>query len=480
MLAESSRHFGVPESAISRLSLLAKGEAVAVVTGQQVGYLGGPLYTYIKAYHTIRLAAELESQLDLAVLPIFWLEGEDHDFEEIREARYLDRDGVLRKFRVTPEAEIPNLTAGSYLADAAADVAMLSEQLGNADAQAIALLGECYDGGSLSDAMGKLLARTLGGHGLLLVEGMNRELKTLAQPLWEKITALGQQMTEILQHRSAEVERAGYPTPIHPTPGAHLFYLIDDEQCRVPVNYHGETMIRAGSRSRLTADQLPELARLEPWRVSPKAALRAIYQDFVLPTIAYVAGPGEFNYHMQVAPYYQTLGVVPPSLFPRLSVTIEDGKSARMREKLNLTVERVLSEPAADLTKSLLRESDETHAAEKFREARREIEEIYNRLKVLVREIDPTLEGLVTSSAGKSLQPVDHLREKTDKALKQRHAMRLAKLERLLNVLHPNGSGAERVLCTGYYFARFGVERINSALQALPSEPMRHWVVTIE
>ena len=124
--------------------LLEQGRAVMVVTGQQVGYLGGPFYTLLKAYHTVRLAAELERELGQAVLPLFWLEGEDHDLAEVRTAHYPDRTGEIRNLRYAPPEEVPGFEVGRYPVDATADIAQLAAALELPHEDGLALLRECY------------------------------------------------------------------------------------------------------------------------------------------------------------------------------------------------------------------------------------------------------------------------------------------------------------------------------------------------
>ena len=157
-----------------------------VVTGQQVGYLGGPLFTLLKAYHTTRLAAELEQRLGMPVLPLFWLEGEDHDLEEVRSAPYLTSSGELRALRFEPEREIAGFEVGRYAVDGSAHIDELAAALDSRSESGLELLRRAYRDTTLSDAMGKLLAETLGPRGLLIVEGMEPELKRMAMPLWNR------------------------------------------------------------------------------------------------------------------------------------------------------------------------------------------------------------------------------------------------------------------------------------------------------
>ncbi|MDD5087697.1 MAG: bacillithiol biosynthesis cysteine-adding enzyme BshC, partial [bacterium] len=419
LLERNGALYGVPLSARSKLSAVRDGKAVMVVTGQQAGYLGGPFYTFLKAYHTTRLAAELERELQMPVLPLFWLEGEDHDLEEVRSANFPDKNGELQTLRFEPGREIKGFEVGRYDVNADEHARQLAEALGDVNEAGAALLREAYARTTLSEAMGKLLARTLGERGLLVVEGMEPDLKHMAAPLWEQVIARGKHLSEILARRSEKLEAEGWSAILKPTPDSYLFYLTGQDHARAALFYDGDLRQPSGETTRMTKHELSRIAREAAERISPKAALRPLYQDFVLPTVAYIAGPGELDYHAQIAPFYAELGVAPPVLFPRLSVTLVDFRAARAAEKSGFSVERLVTEERHTLERETVRDQSGGRTDEWFARARREIEEIYARIRKEIAEIDPTLAGAAQSSAGKALLPLEQLREKTERALKQ-------------------------------------------------------------
>jgi bacillithiol biosynthesis cysteine-adding enzyme BshC len=471
------KSYGLPPSALERLDALAEGRAVMVVTGQQVGYLGGPLFTLFKAYHTTRLAAQLEDVLHLPVLPVFWLEGEDHDLEEIRNAHYLDKNGELQNLRFDPGEEKRGFMAGLYPVNASADSDALADALALPNEDGLTMLRDAYGSGTLSDAMGKLLARLLGSRGLLVIEGMEPELRRMAMPLWEKVLDEGPALGELLKARSEELKAEGWSTPMEPTPDSYFFYLAGEDHIRKSLSYDGKLRTPDGEAETLSKEEIAQ--RVHRGEFSPKAALRPLFQDFVLPTVAYVAGPGELDYHAQLAPIYKRLDVAAPSLFPRLSATIVDARMEKLVEKLNVPYERLLGEDKQALIKEVVREEDELHSGELFDLVRYTIEALYKQLGPTLAEIDPTLEGAAHGAAGRSLQPLNELRQKTERALKQKHAILLTKLGKALTALRPEGKLSERVLSTGYYLGRFGGEKLMEAMDSMSVESREHAVVTI-
>jgi bacillithiol biosynthesis cysteine-adding enzyme BshC len=476
VLESEAQLYGIPLATQNRLNLLAEGKAVAVVTGQQVGFLGGPFYTFLKAYHCTRLARALEASLKLPVIPIFWLEGEDHDLVEISKSYYPDSSGEIKSVEFVPDKIIPNYEVGRYEVplSAIARIHELASALQSVNAEAADLLEKSYQQTNLSGGIGRLLAKTLGERGLFIVEGMHTGLKQIANPLWQKVITSGSRLGEILSSRTAELEQNGWPTPLRSTPDSYLFYVSDKEHVRTPLSYDGTLRHPDGRIEKISCDDLVRRVQSGELSLSPKAALRPLYQDFVLPTIAYVGGPGELEYHAQLSPFYRELNVPAPSLFPRMTTTLTDGKTTRLMEKLDLTPERILTTSGHDLKKQFLHNADEGRTAELFGNSKRRIENIYYELKSELSKIDSTLKAATVSAAGKSLQPLGQLHQKAEKSLKQQHATSLSRLEKIYKAVKPNDSPSERVFGTAYYLLNYGSHRLLEILDNVPADGKAH------
>lgn len=479
ILRSEARLYGVPESALNRLDLLAAGKAVVVVTGQQVGYLGGPLFTFVKAYHAVRLARALEATMKIPVIPLFWLEGEDHDLAEVRATSYPGHDGELKQHVFTPAREVANQEVGRYgiTPDTARQLHEMQTELGEVSSNGADVLERSYSDCDLSVAMGRLLASTLGERGLLVCEGRNPALKKLAQLLWDKVIDKGENLRKIFAARSDEVRTRGFSAPMNPTPDAFMFYVVASDFVRRTVHYDGTVKHPDGTIEQISMEELRRRIVSGEWEVSPKAGLRPLFQDFVLPSIAYVAGPGELEYHAQLAPFYEELDVTAPCLFPRMSVTLADSKTERLREKLSLSWEELLENSEPELSKKLVREADEHHTTKLFAQAHGEIEDVFTKLKSHLALVDPTLEGAAESAAGKALHPLDQLEQKANKAVKQKHSVELARLSKLSQAVKPSGKPMERAVGTAYALLRHGPDELLNLLDRIPADSAAHHVI---
>ncbi len=482
ILEEAGRRYGVPLSTLARLEALAEGKAAAIVTAQQVGYLGGPFYTFVKAYHCARLAASVERELGKPILPIFWLEDEDHDLAEVTDSYYLEASGETAKVSFSPETLIPNFGVGRYLASPTVTqhIRQMVDAIGvQADPEMQALLSECYRGQTLSDGMGQLLARLLGKRGLFVIEGSNARLKQMATPLWARIIDVGPALHKLLLCRSEQLQKLSLTTPLSPTASAYLFYLMKNDFIRRAISYDGRLRDANGHEENVTLQELRHQVMTQPESLSPKAALRPLYQDFVLPTAAYIAGPTEMAYHAQIQSFYKTLSVVVPSLCPRLSVTIADEKIRRLSENTGFTLRQVLEGDFDKLATRMITKSDGTNVANGFQEVRRRLEETMGELKQSIAKLDATLEGAASATLGRMLHLLEALEEKARRAQKQRHETELGRLRRLFAALKPRGLLSEQGLSAAYFLLRFGRERLLAALDEAPLDSKKHVVVSI-
>lgn len=285
-LRQQNEPFLVRDPALRQaLEALLEPATFTVTTGQQLGWLTGPLYTLVKAAHTVQLARELSRTLGppYRVVPVFWLASEDHDAEEVRTAeiawgRVLRYEGAFAgpvgRHRI--EAAFPPEASGLAL-------------------QRYWQVGQRWEA-AFREAMQSLFA----GTGLVWCSGDDPALKVLASPLW--IAEIQHQHSYQAHAIAASSLRELGEVPRLRAQTVNLFWLSDTER-RYPA-----------------PDELPDFlaaAHLHPERLSPNVLLRPIYQEWLLPNLAYVSGPGEVAYWLELRPVFEAFGVPMPVLYPR-------------------------------------------------------------------------------------------------------------------------------------------------------------------
>ncbi|MDP9037995.1 MAG: bacillithiol biosynthesis cysteine-adding enzyme BshC [Acidobacteriota bacterium] len=338
-LERQNVRFGAGAETLQNIAKLAAG-ARAVVTGQQVGLLGGPLLTLLKAATAVARARQVSAASGVEHVPVFWLATEDHDLAEIDQVSLLTRNGVetLRLGQAKAQASSPvgDLKLGEAIGPLLDSVC---ELLGHAPV--CDLLRECYDAAGAAGACGsaptyacafaRLMSRLFARHGLIVLDAAGRDFHALGRATLRAAIERAGELEPALLARTAELETGGYHAQVLVKPGSSLLFLLSEPDAatgavlRQPLRRLPDESWRAGAgasaRTYTTSDLLDILYRA-PERLSPNALLRPVFQDTLLPTTAYVGGPAEIAYLAQSSVLYQKiLGRTTP-VIPRFSATL--------------------------------------------------------------------------------------------------------------------------------------------------------------
>jgi bacillithiol synthase len=479
VLREQNVRWDMPEGVLSNIEKLRSGNAVAIVTGQQLGVFGGPLYTIYKTITAVRLAAEMEQETGRPVVPVFWVEGEDHDFAEIAGISLLKHNDVEsvryhRSFDSGNPGAVGRLRLGDEILQA---IDQVDEILPPSDfhVEVVELLRRCYSPDrSLEDAFVLLWRELFGKHGLVFLNPDDRRLKEECAPLFRR--DLNDSETAVAHvTETGDQLKATYHMQVTARP-TNLFYL--DDRGRFAIDHSdGEYVLRNGDR-RFTREQiLAELDR-HPERFSPNVVTRPLMQDYLLPTAYYVAGPGEIAYFAQYKGVYQWAEIPMPGIFPRMSATLVEPKVMKVLDRHDLDlpdlcggVDRLFSE--------LVRRAEGNGVADAFKAFNRDIHRGISALKPEVEAVDPSLGKTVEATRAGVAKEIERLEERVFRAQKRQHDELRVQLEKAAVNLVPHGKLQERVLSPIYYFNKFGLDVIDRLLEDLSLDTTRHQVLEL-
>jgi bacillithiol biosynthesis cysteine-adding enzyme BshC len=448
---------------------LADAGTVAVVTGQQAGLFGGPLYVLWKALGARLVARDLE-QRGVPAVPVFWVASDDHDFAEIRTATILDAVGQLRTVRYAPEHEPVGQPAARLLFDTAIDELLndLATWLpaGNDANATLTLLRACYRPGvSLSGAFARWLGTLLPD--LVVLDPADPDLKRLMLPVMRREIEERSPSSRLALATGERLRAAGYHLQVPVRPGfLNLFVMHAGE--RRALAFDGDTIEIRGTGERITPAQALDWLERDPAAWSPGVLLRPLAQDLLLPTAAYVGGPAEIAYHAQIGPSYAHFGVPRPVLLPRPSVTLVEPAQARVLEAEGLTLPDLQGDPEGRLGQWARDAHPQVQAA--FADARDAVRRELLRIEDLIGALDPTLRAAADSAQGRALYQIEALEEKVTRALKKRDQARAERLRRTRDALMPGGLLQERGLGLVGPIARHG-----SALVSLLAARVDPW-----
>jgi bacillithiol synthase len=328
----------------AHLSALRAG-AAAVVTGQQVGLFLGPLFTVYKAASAVRVARALAAESGRPVVPVFWLQTEDHDLPEIAGCHVpCAGDGPLAlRVPSPPGARVP--VAHCVLPDdvgacvAALGVAL--DGLPHAAAHLDRLRRHYRPGRAWGAAFAGVLGELFAPEGLVLLDPRDPAIAAATAAVHRRALLDAEPIAAALLARSGALEAAGFAPPVHVRPRAPLSFFHPDgtDGPRYRLTPAGDGFTLIGREEHYTRAALLAALDAAPLRFSTSALLRPIVQDAVLPTAAYVGGPAEVAYFAQLAPLYAAFDLAMPVVVPRARLRLVDGRTARVLSRLGLAPE---------------------------------------------------------------------------------------------------------------------------------------------
>jgi bacillithiol synthase len=453
------------------LAKLAQPETVAVVTGQQVGFLSGPAYTIFKALTAVKLAAHLTEQ-GIPAVPIFWLATEDHDLAEVDHAWVFDREATPAKISIAN-----TVVNGGPVGDVVLNeipLAGLRAALGDlpfADEAVAAVKAAYQPGKTLGAAFRDLIENVLQGCGLLFLDPLDPAIRELAAPLLRDVVDRVPDLLDALHRRNSELEAAGYHTQVFVDKDSSLLFLLDQGR-RTAIRWNGENFqVRDRSYSH---EDLKSLAT----QLSPNALLRPVMQDYLLPTASYVGGPAEIAYFAQGQVLYDNLLGRMPVIYPRNGFTLLDVRATKLLERYSMRVpdlldydEKVKSRLAAKLVpqdlmaRMVALESSTSDALA--------------RLAADLRRFDPTLEAAAQKSSAKMLYQLAKLSKKTARETLRRDEQATKDAAYLANLIYPHRRLQERFYSILPFLAQHGFDLPQRLLGQVQLSCADHMVRTV-
>lgn len=470
---------GAPPRAIDAGQKLADRHTVAIVTGQQAGLFGGPMFTLLKALTALKLAAQVSRDHDVPAVAVFWIDAEDHDWDEVRSCSVFNRDLELRTVALPPRPGTDlSPVATVRLDESIAGVLDELEQLLAATefrSALVAQLRRAYTPGTgMTDAFGSWLEQVLGERGLVVFDSADAASKPLVRDVFTRELSTPGQTARLAALAGSDLVARGYHSQVHPhDEGPALFHL--DGARRAIRQQNGEFIV--GDNSVVGTALLQEAAD-RPAAFSPNVLLRPVVQDTLFPTICYVAGPNELAYLGQLRGVYEHFGVPMPLMYPRASATVLDSSALRFLTKYKLPLEALHAQDEAALNE-LLRTQIPPEVEESFAHARATIEAEMAGIARAVSGLDPTLEGAVRSTLGRMQHDLQTLHAKMIQAAKRRDETLRRQFMHARALAFPHGHPQERTIGFISFLNQYGPAFVERLDEELPLDMGRHWVVTI-
>lgn len=482
-LREYNREHNPHEMVEGHLDLLEQPGTAVIVGGQQSGLFTGPLLVIYKAASIIKAAKEASRKLDRPVVPVFWIAGEDHDWDEVDHTYVLSPELQVARIRLEQEqhdkgrpVSWTQLDKESWNQAAKELQGLLPDtefkesliRLVRESAAASATLAECF---------AKLMGEWFGKYGLILLDSADPELRRLEAPVFEAMIARNDELEEAYIKTAEEMRQQGYPVQAEAREnGANLFYVHEGE--RLLLYKQGGSFGDRKKRIRFSKDELLQELRLHPERFSNNVLTRPLMQDSLLPVLGTVLGAGETAYWGLTRDAFRVLGLQMPILLMRESFTLLEGTVQKHLNKYGLSWSDVSNRETFQMKReSWLASQDTLNLGDRFAEIKAAFTDMYDPLIEQLGNIQAGLIKLGNANREKIVDQIDYLQTKARDALEKSNEAGLRHFDRIELSLFPLGKPQERVYNVFYYLNRYGMDWIDGLLGIPYDETGKHRIL---
>jgi bacillithiol synthase len=452
---------------IDNIQKLENPESVVVIGGQQAGLLTGPLYTIHKIISIIQLAKEQEQKLKVPVLPVFWIAGEDHDFAEINHVFVQKNDQIVKK--AIPQQEYKKRMISNIQIDQNICWKWLQEVVETYGETKITndLLGKLkhwlYSSTTFVDFFASIILELFGQEGLIIVDSASPHLRKIESAFFKEMIFRNEGLSQAVMEQQKIVAESGYSPIIEISEeNAHLFVEVDGE--RVLLERKGQQFIGKNSECQYSLEELLDMADNAPEKLSNNVVSRPIMQEYLFPTLAFIAGPGEIAYWAELQKAFSVFGLKVPPVVPRLMMTFVERSIESDLKEINLSIEDALLNRIDEAKRDWIQSQEPFPIGEVMDEAKDKIEEIHNNIRQLGEKIGPHLRPVLEKNAQFIQSQLDFIQRVMERELYQQHETVLNKFDRIQQAIMPKGVPQERIWNIFYFINQYGFDFVEKLL----------------
>jgi bacillithiol synthase len=451
------------------LKKLKEENSVVIIGGQQAGVLTGPLYTIHKVISIIVLAKQKEEELGIPVVPVFWIAGEDHDYLEVNHI-YREVNQKIEK-STYPQTVFEKKMVSDIMIDKEVCLSWVKEMiesLGETE-HTNRLLDFTVDAieksVSLVDFFATIIMELFKESGLLIIDSGDKNLRILEQDYFLTLIRNCDEITQSVMKQQKQLNAAGFPITIDMKENAaNIFYYDEETNSRILLEHQPESNLFIGKNSSIqfTFEELINLANEKPQSFSNNVVTRPMMQEWLFPTLAFIAGPGEIAYWSELKLAFEHFHFYMPPIVPRLNITLLERSIETDLQELGLSIDEVLRKGTAEYKEEFLHSVKDPELDQLFLQLRDDLSRYYLKITTKTDSIDKGLNPLIKKNEELLQKQIRFMEDKIHDSLHLKHIVRLRKMDRIGNALRPNGSPQERILNPYYYLNKYGFDLIKN------------------
>jgi bacillithiol synthase len=478
--------FPSSEAVNNSLAKLKQLNSVVVIGGQQAGILTGPLYSIHKVISIIKLAEEKERQLGVPVVPVFWIAGEDHDFHEVNHI-FMQVEQRVDKWtypeKVKQKKMVSDITLNKEVCREW--VINLIENFGetNNTKQLLNFAEETLKNSTtLVDFFANIVMELFKDYGLLIVDSGDSHFRLLQTEKFTEQIEHHRDITNYLLEQQSVIGKNGFPITIDSNENAvNLFYYNPKSNERILLEFDSvnNTFVGKSGVISFTKEELMQIAIQDPSKLSNNVVTRPLMQEWLFPTLAFIAGPGEIAYWAELKLVFEQFSIKMPPIVPRLNITLLERSFESDIDELRLELSEVLSRGSADERDLYLESIKDREVSELFSTLKSQLMNQYELIEAKTNQLDKSLLPLVKKNETFLLKQIGFMETKLEESVKSKYDVILSKFNRIDLSLRPDGFPQERVWNIFYYLNQYGTNFINELMKLQFEFDGRHKVIKL-
>ena len=458
VLADQNKHIDNPKY----LELLDQKNSVVLVTGQQLGLFVSPLYTVYKILTAILYSQKLSSEIkDYNFVPVFWLEGEDHDFAEINHAYYFNKDGKLSEVvHEENQNEIGFSISKRSISHKISDIIdTLQNNLQNTEFSALLFndLKKIWKAEKKwNQAFSELIQLIFKDSGLLVFNPADEKVKKLSKPFFHQLIENNDNIVTAFIKQSDLVKDAGFDNQVFVDINKSYIFLSFEGNARLVVQKDGSDHFSIkNSEISWNTEQLLKILDQNPEWFSSTVLTRPIWQSWMLPVVSYIAGPGEIAYWAQLKKGFEIFNVQMPHVMPRFSFTLLEPKIKRLMKKYEIDI----SEVSGDMNNFIREQIRKTHNLKlenEFHQIKKQLTSSSEIIQNQMDAIDPTLKSVAQKTFENASSTIEKLQNRILRRIEEKESLAVQHFNEIHKSIFPNGNPQERVISSIYFLNKYG------------------------
>lgn len=480
-LLQYNEQFTTHSKVFENIKKLRANDSTVVITGQQAGFLTGPLYTVYKAISTIEHAKQLEKKLQTPVVPVFWVAGEDHDYQEINHVWLLEGERLSKEIYPAPVNDKHTVSSiGIDQKEMKAWIEDVFATLGeteNSESVLRLLTDKLKVSNNVTEFFVHIMTTFFEKYGLVFVDSANENLREIESPFFKELIQHNAELRTTFQKQREQIKKAGYPSGLDTdSECAHLFYHENGER-HLLYNAGKDTYMLKDIEAEFTQADLEKVCEKQPDLLSNNVVTRPLMQEYLFPTLAFVAGPGEITYWAQLKPLFSLFGFKMPPVVPRMHVTIVERNLSKWLQNFKLSLQTILTSGVSEYRDAWFEKQKGDNATSIVQETKERIDLAHANLRKFAWELDHNLGQVSEKNRSLIMDQLHYMQDRIEQVYENRYSKELTLFKKIEAMLTPNGGLQERTWNIFYYLNKYGINFIDKLLVDQQVNKSKHYIL---